>query len=408
MKLRRMVCALLAALLLCTAAAAAGYPDVSDTHWAGKQIAYLQEEIKGYPDGTFRPENTVTRAEFLTLFARIAFPEEWKQQTGADWWKPAYELCEAKGLLKAVIGSRSEAMPRREIASMLGTFCRGWGGVNENAATADALTINWKEQRMEAAEKQPLFSDTEKYERSDDTLRICANQGLMKGYPDGSFKPEKGVTRAEAAAILARLKAQLALREKGCEYVCTVGQYWLMQCETEKTIGLALYEPYTGVLHQTVSSRSKVKSDTEGPLDTNLLAGSDGMYVWGAAGLYQRRGDELLQITAEPVFDFCWVGDNTLYYLSWDVKEEPPMYAGAGIYFPCASQVKKLEISGEKTSVTLLASRNEKNSMQNLTEIYVENGKVYAAGIYFMGMTDRHAALYEVKDGALTAVFGEY
>lgn len=71
MKFRRIFCALLAALLLCTAAAAAGYPDVSNTHWAGKQIAYLQDEIKGYPDGTFQPENTVTRGEFLTLLPAL-------------------------------------------------------------------------------------------------------------------------------------------------------------------------------------------------------------------------------------------------------------------------------------------------------------------------------------------------
>ena len=115
-----------------------------------------------------------------------------------------------------------------------------------------------------------------------------------------------------------------------------------------------------------------------------------------------------MQITEDPVFDFYWVGDNTLYYLSWDADQEAPTYSGAGMYYPCASQVKKLEISGEKTSVTLLASRDEKNFMQNLTEIYVENGKVYAAGSYFMGMADWHAALYEVTDGALTAVFGEY
>ena len=57
------------------------------------------------------------------------------------------------------------------------------------------------------------------------SVLISANQGLLTGYPDGSFKPGKGVTRAEAAAILARLKAQLVLREKkGCEYVCTVGE----------------------------------------------------------------------------------------------------------------------------------------------------------------------------------------
>ena len=407
MKFRRIFCALLAALLLCTAAAAAGYPDVSDTHWAGKQIAYLQDEIKGYPDGTFQPENTVTRGEFLTLFARIAFPDEWKQQSGEDWWKPAYEVCKAHELLNGITNI-SEAMPRYEIASILGRFCSGWDGVNESAAPDGRLVINWEEQRLESPDAQPLFSDTEKYERVSNSLQTCANQGLMNGYPDGSFKPEKGVTRAEAAAILARLKAQLALREKGCEYVCTVGKYWLMQRETEKTIGLALYKPYTGTLCRIVSSRSKVKSDTKGPLATNLLTGSDGVYVWGKAGLYQRKGDKLVQITEDPVFDFYWVGDNTLYYLSWDADQEAPTYSGAGMYYPCASQVKKLEISGEKTSVTLLASRDEKNFMQNLTEIYVENGKVYAAGSYFMGMADWHAALYEVTDGALTAVFGEY
>lgn len=44
----------------------------------------------------------------------------------------------------------------------------------------------------------------------------------------------------------------------------------------------------------------------------------------------------------------------------------------------------------------------------NLTNIYVENEKVYAAGSYFMGMADYHAALFEVKDGKLSLLFGAY
>ena len=46
--------------------------------------------------------------------------------------------------------------------------------------------------------------------------------------------------------------------------------------------------------------------------------------------------------------------------------------------------------------------------MQNLTDLYVENGTVYFVGSYCMGMMDTHAALYEVKDGKLAALFGEY
>ena len=92
MKLRRLFLALLTALLLSAVVSAADYSDVSDVHWANEQIVYLKDEITGYPDGTYRPEKTVSRAEFLTLFARIAYPDEWKQAESEEWWKPAYEI----------------------------------------------------------------------------------------------------------------------------------------------------------------------------------------------------------------------------------------------------------------------------------------------------------------------------
>ena len=40
---------------------------------------------------------------------------------------------------------------------------------------------------------------------AEDSIRWCIEHGLMKGYPDGSFQPDKGVTRAEMATILKRL-----------------------------------------------------------------------------------------------------------------------------------------------------------------------------------------------------------
>ena len=82
MKIRRIILSVAAVLLLCTAVSAAEYTDVSDTHWAYKQIDYLSAEITGYPDGSYKPEKSVSRAEFLTLFARIAFPDEWKRVEG--------------------------------------------------------------------------------------------------------------------------------------------------------------------------------------------------------------------------------------------------------------------------------------------------------------------------------------
>ena len=405
MKLRRLFLAILTVLLLCAAVSAADYSDVSDAHWANKQIVYLKDEITGYPDGTYRPEKTVSRAEFLTLFARIAYPDEWKQAESDEWWKAAYAVCTAHDLLDGITDSRSEAMPRGEIAALLERFCSGWGGVHERADAANQLNINWTEQRMESPAWQPLWPDAAEYGSS---VLICANQGLLTGYPDGSFKPAKGVTRAEAAAILARLKAQLALREKGCEYVCTVGEYWLMQYGLADSVGLGLYEPLTGKAVKTVGLWKEPPSINGYVLTDRLLTGSDGMYVWGRAGLYKRSGNTLEQIVAEPVLDFCWFGDNTLYYLSWDDTKPMPSYTCAAIEEPGASKVMKQEISGQNTVTTVIAERDEKNFMQYLTDIYVEYGTVYVAGSYCMGMMDAHAALYEVKDGKLAALFGEY
>ena len=405
MKLRRLLIAFLTVLLLSAAVSAAEYSDVSDTHWANEQIVYLQDEITGYPDGTFRPEKTVSRAEFLTLFARIAFPDEWKQAEGDEWWKAAYDVCTSHRLLDDATGSRSEAMPRGEIAALLDRFCSGWGGVHERADAANQLNINWTEQRMESPEWQPLWPDAAEYGNS---VLVCANQGLLTGYPDGSFKPNKGVTRAEAAAILARLKAQLALREKGCEYVCTVGAYWLMQYSLSGSVGLGLYEPLTGKTVQTVGLWKAAQGVNGYVAFDRLLSGSDGIYVWGRAGLYKRSGNTLEQIVAEPVLDFCWYGDNTLYYLSWDDTRPIPAYSYAAAYFPCASRVMKLENPGQNAVRTILAERDESSPTQNLTDIYVEYGTLYVAGSYCMGIADLHAALYEVKDGKLVALFGEY
>ena len=82
MKARKLLLVIATIALLGTAVCAKDYKDVPDTHWAREQIAYLSDEIAGYPDGTFRPESTVTRAEFVTLLARTVFPEELKNETG--------------------------------------------------------------------------------------------------------------------------------------------------------------------------------------------------------------------------------------------------------------------------------------------------------------------------------------
>ena len=65
----------------------------------------------------------------------------------------------------------------------------------------------------ELGEQQPAaasFADLEKIPTwALDGINIAAEKGLVQGYPDGTFQPDKEVTRAEAAAMIARLLGAL-------------------------------------------------------------------------------------------------------------------------------------------------------------------------------------------------------
>lgn len=64
--LRIMLSSLLFAFTMLSANA---FPDVAPDHWAAKQIEELSSAgiIVGYPDGTFQPDENVTRAEFASM-----------------------------------------------------------------------------------------------------------------------------------------------------------------------------------------------------------------------------------------------------------------------------------------------------------------------------------------------------
>lgn len=49
------------------------FPDVSEDHWASDEIQALQDHhlLNGYSDGTYRPDNSISRAEFSAVVARV-------------------------------------------------------------------------------------------------------------------------------------------------------------------------------------------------------------------------------------------------------------------------------------------------------------------------------------------------
>jgi hypothetical protein len=185
---------LLMGLILPATVTASGLTDISG-HWAEKEIAQWVEEgvVNGYPDGTFRPNESITRAEFMTLINRVfGFTKEagldFIDVKAADWFY--------KDIAKAVGAGYISGYPDNTVKP---------GNRISRQEAAVALCKALELPFMESDEKVKGFSDFASipgWSRS--YVNALVEEGLIAGYPDGSFRPTKDITRAETVAMLAK------------------------------------------------------------------------------------------------------------------------------------------------------------------------------------------------------------
>ncbi len=151
--------------------------------------------MTGYNDATFKPNKTMTRAEACTVVARLLDTEEniAKNTTtaftdvAADKWYAKYiSFCEAKGLLNSYSGTflPEQAITRAEFAELVYNM----GLVKEDPANTKT------------------FSDVTSAHPKYDAIMAAASAGLIGGYADGTFLPDRPVTRAQVVTIVNRAK----------------------------------------------------------------------------------------------------------------------------------------------------------------------------------------------------------
>lgn len=149
-----------------------------------KAISY----IKGYPDGTFKPQANVTRAEAAQMFATLLNGSANFGTSSAtrfsdasdDWFSKAVNYVVAKGLISGYPDGTfkpNESITRAEFAQMISGYVK-----NEKKSTTD-------------------FQDVKDHWAKDAIDKLYGNKNVS-GYPDGSFKPNAKITRAEAVTIL--------------------------------------------------------------------------------------------------------------------------------------------------------------------------------------------------------------
>jgi len=190
------------------------FTDLSTSHWAYRDIGSAQQAgwISGYPDGSFKPDRPVTRAELAQLLVAVfelTAPEEdtdsAEEMDEED--SPAIDAPDtADGDAPAI-----EAPETAEGA----TPAPGVPEITEGDATVeDTLEITEQDtptgDTMEIEEKHappPVFLDLGQpgYIWADEPITILFMLGFTQGNGQGYFQPERPVTRAEFATFLDRI-----------------------------------------------------------------------------------------------------------------------------------------------------------------------------------------------------------
>jgi len=181
-------------------AKAATVPTDIASNWAVAQITSLvnQGVVSGYPDHTFKPDNIVTRAEFISMinktfgYTNTAKVNYYDVRT-SDWYYNDIAKATAAGYIAGYPdGSMNpnDCITREEasviVARVLAKNNSGSGYLPFN----DDLTIQvWARNSVAA----------------------LVQAGLISGYPDGTFRPAYPICRAEAAAMIYNSSANRAV-----------------------------------------------------------------------------------------------------------------------------------------------------------------------------------------------------
>ena len=149
--------------------------------------------IIGYPDGTVQPNGQITRAEATTIFFRLLTEESrsanltktngYTDVASDAWYNTAVSAMTKAGIVDGYPDGTfrpNAAITRAEFAAIAARFDNDG---DKTAAKFSDIANHWAK----------------------DEISIAYNNGWINGYPDGTFGPQRNITRAETATMINRV-----------------------------------------------------------------------------------------------------------------------------------------------------------------------------------------------------------
>ena len=153
--------------------------------------------IVGYPNGNVEPNGNITRAEVATIFFRLLTEEvrtanstqsnSLSDVTRGQWFNHAVSTLSSMGIVK---GHND------------GTFAPN---APITRAEFAAIAARFDDKNTDTSSK---FTDIASHWAKNE-IGIAANKGWINGYPDGTFRPNQYITRAEAMTLINRVLNRL-------------------------------------------------------------------------------------------------------------------------------------------------------------------------------------------------------
>ena len=149
--------------------------------------------IVGYGNGEVRPQNNITRAEVATIFFRLLTDDvrdenltktnRYSDVAATSWYNTAVSTLSSMGIITGYPDGTfrpNAAITRAEFAAIAARFDNDG---DKTAAKFSDIATNWAK----------------------DEISIAYNNGWITGYPDGTFGPQRDITRAETMTLVNRV-----------------------------------------------------------------------------------------------------------------------------------------------------------------------------------------------------------
>lgn len=242
------------------------FSDVKEADWFKENVDILVQDsrgiVKGYPDGTFKPQGSLTADQFITMVVRAT---GFSAENGKDYWaKPFIDQALLLGFVKdKEFTTYTSKINREQMSRILVRVAEYLEGSKTYTKSSQVLSILTDKHTLTYALREDVLKSYE--------------LGLIGGYTDYSFRPQGILTRAEASTVIVRvIKPEKRLQTDYDKILEALDK----QTESQLKGGVNWKDPIgLSVRENMAIDRSMIRSDMEFSPTLTELAWSGNMYA---------------------------------------------------------------------------------------------------------------------------------